>query len=147
MSTIYFYSVADPYGEFSNFAYYPIRLKGKIWPTTEHYFQAQKSKENKLQEKIRRAKTPMLAARMGRNRKMKIRRDWESIKINVMYDALRAKFTQHDELREMLLSTGSSKLVEHTENDAFWGDGGNGKGKNWLGKLLMKLREEFWKEA
>lgn len=74
--------------------------------TSEHYFQAQKFKEEKDQEEIRKANSPMLAARMGRDRKRKLRRDWESVKVNVMREAVLAKFTQHDELRELLLSTG-----------------------------------------
>ena len=57
--------------------------------------------------------------------------------------ALRAKFEQHAELRALLLATAPAKLVEHTENDAYWGDGGNGKGKNRLGYLLMELREQL----
>ena len=57
-----------------------------------------------------------------------------------MYDAVYAKFTQHEELKELLLSTGDTKLIEHTENDAYWGDGGDGKGKNKLGLILMKVR-------
>ncbi len=139
-STIPFYSVNDQYGEFSNFALYSIKLKKKSWPTSEHYFQAQKFKDKKDQEEIRKAKTPMLAARMGRDRKRKLRPDWESAKVGVMRDALVAKFTQHDELRALLLSTGNAKLVEHTENDSYWGDGGDGKGRNMLGRLLMDVR-------
>jgi N-glycosidase YbiA len=56
----------------------------------------------------------MIAARLGRDRKKKLRRDWESIKDNVMREAVKAKFTQHDELRTILLGTGDAKLVEHT---------------------------------
>lgn len=140
---IEFYSVGDAYGEFSNFAAYPIKLDGELWPTSEHYFQAQKFKERKLRAKIRRAKTPMIAARMGRDRSKPLRRDWESAKVEVMLRALRAKFSQHEELRELLLSTGEERLVEHTRNDAYWGDGGNGSGKNMLGRLLMRVREEL----
>ncbi len=70
-----------------------------------------------------------------------MRRDWESVKVAIMRDTLMAKFTQHDELRVLLLSTGDAKIVEHTENDAFWGDGGDGSGKNTLGQLLMQVRE------
>jgi ribA/ribD-fused uncharacterized protein len=72
-----------------------------------------------------------------------MRRDWESVKVEIMRDALMAKFTQHDELRVLLLSTGDAKIVEHTENDAFWGDGGDGSGKNTLGQLLMQVRESL----
>ena len=98
------------------------------------------------QEKVRKANSPMLAARMGRDRKRTLRRDWESAKVNVMREAVMAKFTQHDELRELLLATGDAKIIEHTANDDYWGDGGDGKGKNMLGRILMdvraKLREE-----
>ena len=62
-----------------------------------------------------------------------------------MAEALRAKFTQHDELRDILLSTGDAKLVEHTRRDSYWGDGGGG-GKNMMGQLLMELRDELRKE-
>ncbi len=142
-TVIHFYSVNDEYGEFSNFALYSISLRKKSWPTSEHYFQAQKFKDKKHQEEIRKAKSPMLAARMGRDRKRKLRRDWESAKVAVMREALVAKFTQHDELRELLLSTGNAKLVEHTANDDWWGDGGDGSGRNMLGRLLMELRTEL----
>lgn len=83
----------------------------------------------------------MQAARMGRDRTRRLRPDWEIVKLQVMREALRAKFTQHLDLRAALLATGDALLVEHTANDRFWGDGGDGKGKNWLGKLLMELRE------
>jgi ribA/ribD-fused uncharacterized protein len=80
---------------------------------------------------------------MGRDRKRPLRRDWESVKDNVMYQALVAKFTQHDDLRQILLGTGDALLVEHTENDSYWGDGGDGSGKNRLGHLLMRVRTEL----
>ena len=83
----------------------------------------------------------MIAAQLGRDRKQKLRKDWESVKIGVMRTALFAKFSQHLDIQELLLSTGDCKIVEHTENDSFWGDGGNGKGKNMLGKLLMQVRD------
>ena len=140
---IKFYSTADEYGEFSNFAAYPIKLQGKRWPTSEHYFQAQKFKDAGHREQIRKAKTPMIAARLGRDRKKKLRRDWESVKDNIMRDAVMAKFSQHEELRDILLATGEAKLVEHTSNDAYWGDGGDGSGKNRLGLILMHVREKL----
>lgn len=142
-AVINFYSTADSYGCFSNFSAHPIKLKGKIWPTSEHYFQAQKFAGEPDEDVIRKAKSPMIAARMGRDRKRPFRRDWESVKDQIMFDALRAKFTQHADLRETLIGTGDAKLVEHTVNDNYWGDGGDGSGKNRLGQLLMKLREEL----
>lgn len=141
MNVIKFYSVTDEFGEFSNFAYYPVKIDGKIWSTTEHYFQAQKFNDPNYQEKIRKAKTPNVAAILGRDRKQKIRNDWDSIKCNIMKKALLAKFTQHEILQELLRNTGKAKLIEHTENDNYWGDGGNGKGRNMLGTILMDIRE------
>lgn len=139
-ATIKFYSVSDEYGEFSNFARYPITIKKKRYPTAEHFFQSQKFKAPKDREDIRNANSPMLAARMGRDRKRKLRRDWESAKLNVMREALLAKFTQHNDLRELLLSTHNAKIIEHTEADSYWGDGGDGTGRNMLGQLLMATR-------
>jgi N-glycosidase YbiA len=111
---ILFYSTSDAYGCFSNFYKSPIRLGGKTWPTVEHYFQAQKFEDAGHREEIRKANTPMIAARMGRDRKKKLRRDWESAKVNVMMEGVRAKFTQHEDLKRVLMETGERKIVEHT---------------------------------
>lgn len=140
---INFYSTTGEFGCFSNFSRHAIHLKGKRWPTSEHYFQAQKFAGTEHEEEVRKCKTPAAAASMGRSRKLPLRRDWESVKDRVMMDALRAKFTQHDDLKEILLGTGDAKLVEHTEKDSYWGDGGDGTGKNRLGYLLMQLRDEL----
>src|SRR6185369_8106704 len=143
MNKICFYRLNEPYGEFSNFAPYPVKLKKRVWPTTEHYFQAQKFAGTEHEEAIRRLNSPMIAARMGRNRALPLRADWEAVKDDVMREALRAKFTQHPALKSLLLSTGSAVLVEHTRNDHYWADGGDGSGKNRLGQLLMELRDEL----
>ena len=119
MNALNFYGVGDPFGEFSNFALYPITLDGERWPTSEHYFQAQKFVDKTYRQKVRKANSPMLAARLGRDRKQKVRGDWESAKVGVMRTAILAKFTQHKDLAAILLSTGDAELVEHTENDAY----------------------------
>jgi ribA/ribD-fused uncharacterized protein len=85
----------------------------------------------------------MIAARMGRDRKKPLRRDWESVKTDIMREVVRAKFTQHADIRKVLLATGDATIVEHTANDSFWGDGGDGSGKNMLGRILMEVREEL----
>ena len=74
---IHLYRVADAHGCFSNFAAYPIELDSKIWPTSEHYFQAQKFLDTEPQERIRLTPSPMIAARLGRDRKARLRPDWE----------------------------------------------------------------------
>ena len=143
MDAINFYSVSDAFGQFSNFAPFPINVDGERWPTSEHYFQAQKFEDESYRQTIRKTKSPMQAARLGRDRKQKLRRDWESVKVGIMRNAVMAKFTQHAELHSLLLSTGEAKIVEHTENDDYWGDGGDGSGKNMLGRILMEVRDKL----
>jgi len=143
MKTILFYRPNEAYGEFSNFSPHRIEIDGKVWPTSEHYFQAQKFAGTQHEERVRLAKSPMMAATLGRNRNLPLRRDWEEVKEEVMLKALRAKFTQHPALCELLLRTRKAELVEHTVRDKYWGDGGDGRGKNRLGHLLMELRAEL----
>ncbi|MDE1464285.1 NADAR family protein [Spartinivicinus poritis] len=143
IDVIKFYSVNDDFGAFSNFARYPIKIKGKTYSTSEHYFQAMKFESASDQNDVIKAKTPMEAARKGRDRKKKLRRNWESIKDNVMREAVMAKFSQYADLKSLLLSTGNAQIIEHTENDAYWGDGGDGSGKNMLGKILVETRERL----
>jgi ribA/ribD-fused uncharacterized protein len=142
---INFYREADAYGCFSNFAQYPIELDGRVWPTSEHYFQAQKYAGTEREETIRATKSPAMAARLGRDRGVPLRPDWEAVKDNVMRKAVRAKFRQHLELREVLVAAGNARIVEHTTNDSYWDDGGDGSGKNMLGQILMDVREELRK--
>lgn len=60
--------------------------------------------------------------------------------------AVYTKFTQHKDLKNILLSTGDATLIEHTNRDSYWGDGGDGSGQNWLGKTLMIVREQILTE-
>ncbi len=146
MTPILFYRVSERYGEFSNFSPHPFRLKDRVWPTAEHYFQAQKFPDTPHEEEIRLIKSPMIAARMGRDRKRPLRPRWDLVKEDVMREALYAKFTQNGTLRELLLSTGDAPLVEHTPRDSYWGDGRDGNGQNRLGHLLVELREKLRKD-
>lgn len=95
------------------------------------------------EEELRLLEKAFDAAKMGRRRDLPRREDWEEVKIGVMKEALIAKFTQHQDLKELLLSTGDAILIEHTSNDAFWADAGDGTGRNELGKLLMEVRAEL----
>ena len=96
-----------------------------------------------IQEEIRQIASPMDAALEGRNRQNPLRPDWEEIKDEVMLQVLRMKFSQNPEIAKELLATGDALLIEHTQNDAYWADGGDGSGKNKLGLLLMQVREEL----
>lgn len=100
-----------------------------------------------VREHIRTQPSARSAAREGRRRDFPLRPDWEENKEAAMMYGLRKKFAAHDDIRQSLLMTGNATLVEHTKNDSYWGDGGDGTGKNRLGILLMQLREELREEA
>ena len=141
--TIYFYGTRDkPYGCFSNFSRHGFELDGFWWPTSEHYFQAQKfvTTDSPWFDKIREAKAPKEAAKMGRDRTHPLRGDWESVKDDIMQQAVLKKFETHADLREILLSTGDEEIVENSPIDYYWGCGKDGSGKNKLGLILMTVR-------
>ncbi|OWM74807.1 hypothetical protein CDL15_Pgr004574 [Punica granatum] len=113
---IFFYKTWDPYGAFSNFSPHPIRM-----PNETGDYVSWSSVEHYYQ----------------------VRPDWDSMKIDVMYRALKCKFSIYPHLNSMLLSTAGSILVEASLHDLFWGGGREGEGLNYLGRLLMQLRSEF----
>ena len=139
-AVVHFHKLAEPYGEFSNFARSPITLRGRSWPTVEHYFQAQKFDDPQHRERIRHASTPKEAKRLGWSRTVPIRKDWEEVKQEVMRRGVRCKFETHAALRELLLSTGDEEIVENAPGDYYWGCGADGSGKNRLGVILMEVR-------
>ena len=138
---ILFYSTRDPrYGCFSNFSPHPFELDGRLWPTSEHYFQAQKFAGTEHEEAVRLAASPMIAARMGRSRHRPLRRDWDRVKDDVMRRGVLRKFETHADIRAILLATGDEPIVENAPRDYYWGCGSDGSGKNRLGQILMEVR-------
>ncbi|CAF4072362.1 unnamed protein product, partial [Rotaria sp. Silwood1] len=136
---LYFYHHTEPFGEFSNFYPSPIELDGYTWPTTEHYYQAQKFISNKTHfQNVLQLPKPIAALLYSRKHRSAIRSDWEQVKDEIMLKACMAKFEQHLWPRVLLLSTGDRQLVEHTRKDSYWGDGGDGSGRNQLGLTLMQ---------
>jgi len=139
---IYFFSRDDKYYQFSNFSGFGFTLDSVRWKTMEHYFQAMKFINTPQYEKIVNAGSPKQAKDLGQSRNTPIRKDWEDVKENIMLTGLREKF-KNNELKELLIKTGKKKLIENSPYDKYWGIGKDGKGKNRLGELLMKLREEL----
>lgn len=140
---IFFLKIAEPYGCFSNFSKHPITVNGKEWKTTEHYYQAQKYNDPDLQEKVRLSASPWVAAQIGRDPSLPLRKDWEEVKEKIMKEALWYKVSQHTDVKDTLLSTGNNEIVEHTPRDHYWADGGDGSGKNRLGVLWMMIRDKL----
>ena len=140
-----------PYGAFSNLYRRAISFEGREFPTAEHAYQAGKPIKAKVREWILSAPSPSLVAMAAHGLyTWDIVPEWSRIKFDRMREILHAKFTQHDDLRMLLLSTGSARLVEAAKTDNAvnreWGEV-NGKGKNRLGILLMEVREELRKQT
>jgi len=141
---IRFYRLDEPHGGLSNFSRHPIAMDGVRWPTVEHRFQAMKYPHDEdRRERIRAAGTPREAKQIAWEKGTNRRDDWDLVRDNVMLAAVRAKFVQNADARELLLSTGDEELIEHTGDDGYWGDGGDGGGVNKLGRVLMLVRAEL----
>lgn len=147
MDQILFYNEWEPWGELCNYYLCPIEIDGKLWPATEHYYQAQKTLDPAYAERIRQAPTPAEAKALGNAPECVYRPDWDTWKLLAMRKALFAKFTQHPDLQKLLLSTGDAVLHENSMVDYYWGIGADGTGLSMLGKELMALRNEirYWK--
>ncbi len=142
-SEVYFYDEQETYFEFSNFHTTAIKVDEVYWPTSEHYYQAQKFVQASSQEKIREAKSPKDAFYLGRNLADERVENWEDIRVEIMERAIYEKFSQHEYLKKLLLETGEAIIKEKSPADSFWGIGEDGDGENVLGKLLMNLRAKF----
>lgn len=138
---ILFYGTTGQYGCFSNFSRHGFELDGLYWPTSEHYFQAQKFAGTPYVEAVRMAPTPAQAAAMGRERSRPLRPDWDRIKEDVMRRAVLCKFERHVDIRAILLGTGEADIIENSPKDSYWGCGARGTGMNRLGAILMETRE------
>lgn len=137
---VLFYGSADDYFELSNFYPRSIQIKGLYWPSTGHYYQAQKFTQATAQEKIRHAGTCDEAFHLGHKMPGERVAAWQGQKIHVMREALYAKFKQNEDLRKVLLATGDALIKEKSAKNNFWGIGMDGQGQNHLGRLLMELR-------
>jgi hypothetical protein len=143
---IYFYKVWEPYGCFSNFSPHSINIQGISWDTVEHYYQAQKyvsSPSQQIIKSIHSAASPEEAAALGRDCNLTLRHDWDIVKTKVMREAVLRKFMTHLDIREILLGTDNSLIVENSAVDYFWGCGADKSGQNHLGNIIMSVREEI----
>lgn len=134
------------YAFLSNFYEHPIEINGVTYKSTEHAFQAMKATNKADHDLIVNAQTPGQAKRLGK--KIQLRSDWEDIKYIVMQDILRIKFAS-PELGQLLMATGDAILIEgNTWHDNLWGNCtcprcADKVGKNWLGNILMGVRQDL----
>jgi ribA/ribD-fused uncharacterized protein len=140
---IRFSSQSETHREFSNFAPFSVDLDGAWWPTVENYYQAQKFADPELRKKIRKAEKPIIAKNLADKNKAAMRADWDAVKDEVMYRAVRCKFASHPELKAMLLATDDEEIIEAVPTDTYWGVGRDGTGQNKLGKIIARVRDEL----
>ena len=129
----------------SNFYKTPVEFEGKLYPSAENAFQAAKSLDDSVREKFVTLE-PNEAKKLGRQ--IALRPDWETIKPTIMYQILKAKFSD-PKMKQLLLSTNEAILIEgNTWGDTYWGYNIEmGFGSNHLGRLLMRLRMEIKKNG
>jgi|RifCSPhighO2_12_1023870.scaffolds.fasta_scaffold02188_9 ribA/ribD-fused uncharacterized protein len=148
LSEVRFYRASEkPYGVFSNLYRREIEFEGENFPTSEHAYQAGKARKPEVRKWLMDAPSPALLAMAAHGLYVwDINSDWSRIKFDRMKGVLMAKFTQHEDLKQLLLSTGTARLVESATVDnavnRLWGEV-RGIGKNRLGELLMEVRAEL----
>jgi ribA/ribD-fused uncharacterized protein len=124
---ICFFSQSETHREFSNFAPFGIDLDA----------------DPQLRTLIRKAAKPVIAKNLADRNKAAIRPDWDAVKDEIMYRAVKRKFELHPPLRELLLATGEEDIVESAPTDYYWGVGREGTGQNRLGKIIERIRAEL----
>jgi ribA/ribD-fused uncharacterized protein len=145
---IRFYRSSDkPFGAFSNLYRRSMIFEGETFPTSEHAYQAGKPRKRAVRDWLMSAPSPALLAMAAHGLYYwDVAPGWSMTKFDRMRDVLRAKFSQHEDLRALLLSTGEARLVEaatvDNEVNRTWGEV-NGIGRNMLGTLLMEVRDEL----
>jgi ribA/ribD-fused uncharacterized protein len=123
----------------SNFWMAPITIGVLTFPSNEHAYQAAKSFDPADWAMVLNATSPGAAKQLGR--RVKLRPDWEEVKLAVMAEITAAKYDQHPDLREKLMATKGWRLVEDNHwGDTFWGVC-RGVGENHLGRIIMEYRD------
>ena len=148
MDEIRFYRASEkPFGAFSNLYRREIEFEGETFATSEHAYQAGKARKPAVRKWLMEAPSPALLAMAAHGLYYwDVAPGWSTSKFDRMRAVLRAKFTQHPDLLELLLGTGEARLVEtatvDNEVNRLWGEV-NGVGRNMLGELLMELRAQL----
>jgi len=140
---IFFNTRGEQHREFRNTSEHSFILEGNYWKTAEHYVQAQRFQCDEAKELVRDSEYAFAAKSIARERPDALRDDWHTVRDSVMEKAVRTKFAAHPKLGEKLKATGDAEIIEASPFNHYWGAGADGKGKNILGRILMKIRTEL----
>lgn len=129
----------------SNFSSFQVEWRGRLWPTSEHAYQATKFLDTApdLADRIADCRSAHDAFHTARALAANVRPDWDDMKVGLMEGICRAKLEQHPYVRRKLEQTGDLEIVEDSPYDGFWGVGADGQGRNELGRIWMRLRQEM----
>ena len=134
-------SFSGEYRFLSNFYPCSVELDGETYTSVEHAYQAAKTLDIEERTILRTTGPANIVKKLGKS--VTVRSDWESVKVEIMADLVWQKFSNNAELKDKLLNTEDFELVEgNWWNDTFWGVC-NGTGHNYLGKILMAVRNEL----
>ena len=152
-----FFSSASPLSNFHS-----VQIKGPdgvSYSSSEQMYQHIKAtvhKDDETAAKILSSKTPLEAYKLGKTVNGMQSKDWytEGKAKQIMYNCVLAKFQQHQNLKDFLLATGTNDIAEGNPHDSLWGVAlkvsdknifvkQNWKGRNWMGDILMAVREEL----
>lgn len=139
---VFFYEQDHYY--LSNFSAFMVEFGGQMFPTSEHAYHWCKFPLDPLKQRaIQVASSAHFALKMAERWRPYRREDWESVRVDLMRDILRAKVEQHEYVHRKLLGSGDRELIENSWRDDYWGWGENRDGQNMLGKLWMEIRDEI----
>lgn len=132
---------------FSAYSAHQVEYKGVLYPTVEHAYHCQRYGDPAIIEEIRSARSPRKAWEVSQKYKSGQLPDFGDRKVAVMEDLNRAKLLQHEDIQRELLASGELPIIKRwttgSPPDGFWDDGSDGEGRNEVGKIWMRLREEL----
>lgn len=126
----------------SAFSGHMVEYKGMVYPTAEHAYHCQRYTDPAVLDEIKNARSAKLAWEASQKYKSQQMLGFEEGKVALMEDICRAKLAQHADVKEVLLWSEGMAIIK-TYPDPFWGIGLDGEGRNELGKLWMRLRDEL----
>ncbi len=141
----YFYS--EEWYCFDNFSAFSVTLDSRVSSTAEHAYHAEKYTDSTIREIIRTAPSAHQAKKLGNDPQFADARrpEWDSIKRDVMKLIALAKHAQHEYVQSKLMKSRGIILVEDSPRDGYWGRGADWSGENWLGKIWMEVRDQFYR--
>ena len=157
MTTIFFWGTRGTHGYMSNWFIAPFVIDGTEFSCVEQFMMYKKAVlfgDTLTSKRILSAKTPGTMKKLGRAVTPYVEEVWRENRFSIVYEGVKAKFSQNPQLLHKLLETGDALLVEASPEDPIWGIAMTAtearkcspeewKGENLLGKVLMQVRADL----